>query len=169
MPHVASLAYKLADLERGPADRFSRVAVDRVTLVVGHGIAHDTKGRSDSRQRNVLLFETVERLRGEGFHTKPGELGEQVVIAGLPSEIALPGARLLVGESAIIELVYYRIPCGRFARIQGQPKDLARERIGFMARVLVGGEFAIGSPVSVMSIAEARISERGDAGDQRTT
>jgi hypothetical protein len=54
MPHVVSLAYKPADLERRPEDRFSRVAVERVTLAVGHGIAGDTKGREDSRQLNII-------------------------------------------------------------------------------------------------------------------
>src|SRR6185312_17371730 len=86
MPHVVSLAYKPADVERRPDSRFSRLPVGHVRLVAGHGIAGDTKGRSDSRQLNVLLAETVEQLRAEGFRTAPGELGEQIVIAGLPAD-----------------------------------------------------------------------------------
>ncbi len=148
MPHVVSLAYKPADIERRPAERFARVAAERLTLRAGHGIVGDVKGRTDSRQLNVLLAETVEQLHTEGFRTLPGELGEQVVIAGLTAEVAVPGARLRVGESAVIELVYFRVPCGRFARVQGQPKDAVLGRLGFMARVLVGGEIAVGSLVS---------------------
>jgi MOSC domain-containing protein YiiM len=151
MPHVVSLAYKPADSERRPEDRFSRIAVERVTLVPGYGVAGDTKGRTDSRQLNVMLAETVEHLRCEGFRTKAGELGEQIVIAGLPIEVAVPGVRLRLGESAVIELVYFRVPCGRFARIQGQPKEVARGRIGFMARVLVGGHVSVGFAVSVVA------------------
>lgn len=154
MPHVVSLSYKPADLERRPEGRFSRLSVERVTLVPGYGVAGDTKGRSDSRQLNILLAETVEQLRAEGFRTAPGELGEQVVIAGLPAEAAVPGARLRVGDSAVIELAYFRVPCGRFARIHGQPKDAARGRIGFMARVLVGGEVAVGAPVALEPLAD---------------
>jgi MOSC domain-containing protein YiiM len=149
MPQVVSLTYKPADMERKPADRYSRVAVERVMLVIGHGIAGDSKGRPDSRQLNVMLAETVEQLRSEGFQTAPGELGEQIIIAGLPVEAAAPGVRLRLGESAVIELVFARVPCRRFARIQGLPKDAARGRIGFMARVLAGGEVAVGSPVQV--------------------
>jgi len=154
MPHVVSLAYKPADVERRPDSRFSRLPVGHVRLVAGHGIAGDTKGRSDSRQLNVLLAETVEQLRAEGFRTAPGELGEQIVIAGLPADIAVPGARLRVGDSAVVELVYLRVPCGRFARIQGQPKDAVRGRIGFMARVLRSGDVAVGAPVRVEAPAE---------------
>lgn len=155
MPYVTSLAYKPIDQERRPEDRFSRVVIEKVTLVAGHGVAGDTKGRSDSRQLNVLLAETVEQLRAEGFRTAPGELGEQIVIAGLLADAAVPGAHLQIGESAVIELVYFRVPCGRFARIQRQPKDVVRGRLGFMARVLVGGEVAVGSPVSVQPPTEA--------------
>jgi MOSC domain-containing protein YiiM len=149
MPHVVSLAYKPSEVDRRPANRFSRVVVDHVTLVAGFGVAGDAKGRADSRQLNVLLAETVEQLRSEGFHTAPGELGEQVVITGL-AEI-VPGNRLQIGESAVVELVYFRVPCSRFARIQGQSKDLVRGRLGFMARVLVSGEVGVGDPVSVVA------------------
>jgi MOSC domain-containing protein YiiM len=146
---VASITSKPAELEHHPVDRFSRIAVERVMLVAGHGILGDTKSRSDSRQLNVMLAETVEQLRAEGFRCAPGELGEQFVIAGLSTENASPGTRLRLGESAIIELVYLRIPCGRFARIQDKPKDAGRGRLGFMARVLVGGEVMVDSAVTV--------------------
>lgn len=151
MPHVASLAYKPADAEDQPDDRFSRLSVERVTLVAGYGIAGDMKGRSDSRQLNVMLAQTVEELRTEGFRTAPGELGEQIVIAELSAAVAVLGTRLRLGDSAVIELASFREPCGRFAQIQGQSADAVEGRVGFMARVLVGGEVAVGAPVAVES------------------
>jgi MOSC domain-containing protein YiiM len=126
------------------------VAVERVILQAGHGIVGDAKARSDSRQLNVMLAETIEQLNSEGFRTAPGELGEQIVIAGLPRQAGVPGARLQLGESAVIELGYLRVPCGRFERIQDKSKELVRGRIGFMARVLIGGEVGVGSPVMVI-------------------
>jgi MOSC domain-containing protein YiiM len=149
MAHVVSLVYTPAGIEQRPEGRFARVPIERAVLVEGHGIAGDNKGRGDSRQLNVMLAEVVEQLRADGFRTAPGELGEQVVIAGLDARSVVPGARLLLGESAIIEIVYARIPCSRFARVQGKPKDTARGRIGYMARVVQGGEVAVGSAVSL--------------------
>jgi MOSC domain-containing protein YiiM len=149
MSHVVSLAYKPAELERRPPDRFSRTSVEVVTLAAGHGIAGDTKGGSDGRHLNIMLAETVEQLRAEGYRTAPGELGEQIVLAGLPDSAAGPGVRLRVGASAVIEFVELREPCGRFARVQGRPKNEALGRVGFMARVLVGGEVAVGDAVSM--------------------
>jgi MOSC domain-containing protein YiiM len=169
MPRVVSLAYKPADVERHPDNRFSRVAAERVTLVAGHGIAGDAKGRADSRQLNVLLAETVAQLGAEGFRTAPGELGEQVVIAALPADVAAPGARLRVGDSAVIELVYFRVPCGRFARIHGCSKDAVRGRLGFMARVLVGGELTVGAPVFVEPPGEKKQAEPSAPADGPST
>jgi MOSC domain-containing protein YiiM len=155
MAHVASITYKPAIGESRPTDRFSRIAVDRVVLAAGHGVVGDRNSRADSRQLNVMLSEIIEQLKADGFRCTPGELGEQIVISGLGADIAVPGLRLLLGEMAIIELVYLRIPCGRFARIQKQSKDAARSRLGYMARVLVGGEVAVGAHVSVASFVNA--------------
>jgi MOSC domain-containing protein YiiM len=147
MPHIVSLVYTPAGIEQRPEDHYARVAVASAVLVEGQGIAGDGKGRG-SRQLNVMLAETVEQLRAEGFRTGPGELGEQVVIAGLGPDALPAGARLRLGESAVIEITSPRMPCGRFARVQGKPQDAASGRIGFMARVLRGGEVAVGSAVS---------------------
>src|SRR5690242_16696675 len=121
MPHVVSIAYKPADVENQPPDHFSRMSIERVVLVAGRGIQGDTKGRSANRQLNVMLAETVDQLRREGFKTGPGQLGEQIVVAGLPPDATGPGLRLRLGESAVIEFLAPRLPCGRFAHIQGRP------------------------------------------------
>jgi MOSC domain-containing protein YiiM len=148
MPHIVSLAYTPADVEQRPEDHYARVPVQSAVLVESQGIAGDGKGRG-SRQLNVMLAETVEQLRGEGFRTGPGQLGEQVVIAGLGPESLAAGVRLRLGESAVIELAAPRTPCARFAHVQGKPQDAAWGRIGFMARVVQGGEVAVGSAVSM--------------------
>ncbi len=151
MAHLVSIACTPADIEQRPPDRYARVAVDRALLVERMGIEGDTKGCGGRRQLNVMLAETVERLRVEGFRTTAGELGEQIVIAGLDPESLAAGVRLRVGETAVIELTYPRTPCSRFARIQGKAKESARGRIGFMARVIASGEIVVGSLVRVES------------------
>jgi MOSC domain-containing protein YiiM len=149
MPHLTSISYRPADVEQRPPDRYARVAVERATLVAGRGIDGDTKGRGGDRQLNVMRAETVERLREEGFRTDPGELGEQLVIAGLGPDTLAPGVRLRLGESAVIEVTRVRTPCGRFAHIQGRTIQAAWGRIGVMARVVCGGDIAVGAAVRV--------------------
>jgi MOSC domain-containing protein YiiM len=155
MPHLVSITYKPADVEQRPQDCFARVALERGALVEGRGIDGDTKGRGGDRQLNVMLAETVERLREDGFRTAPGELGEQLVIAGLGPDALAPGARLRLGDSAVIEITTTRTPCGRFAHVQGKSIKDAWGKIGAMARVVCGGEIAVGVVVRREDSADA--------------
>ena len=85
----------------------------------------------------------------EGFKAGPGELGEQIVIAGIPVESLVPGARIRLG-SAVIEVTKPRTGCGRFEAIQGKAKQSVVGRLGVMARVVVGGEVALGDEVELL-------------------
>lgn len=149
MPHIASIVYKPADLEKRPPDYYSRIPIDKAQLKVGYGIVGDTKGKSSVRQLNIMFSEEIAELTQNGFHTQPGELGEQIVVVGLQAEDLSPAKRLKFGESAIVELIELRTGCPRFEHIQGHAASEAAGRIGYMARVVADGEIAIGSPVEV--------------------
>lgn len=150
MAQVVSIVYTPADVEQRPQGRYARVPVVHATLVEGRGIKGDTKARRGKRQLNVMLAETVEQLRAEGFQTASGELGEQLVIAGLAPDSVASGTQLGIGGSAVLEVTYPRTPCGRFARVQGRAKGDASGRLGFMAKVLQGGEVVVGSHVRLL-------------------
>ena len=147
MPHVVSICYTPAGVERRPADRYARIAVAEAALVEDFGIDGDAKGGSDKRQLNVMTAETMARLRAEGFQTAPGELGEQIVVAGVEEAALVPGARLALGDAAVIEVTLPRTGCDRFEHIQGKPKTTAKGRLGVMARVVTGGVVRTGDPV----------------------
>lgn len=150
MPQIVSIAYTPANIERRPADYFARTPLDSAVLIASHGIDGDAKATRGKRQLNVMFAEQVAGLRAEGFRTEPGELGEQIVVAGLSLDEITPGARLRLGAAAVIELCELRTGCGRFAHIQGKPAADATGRLGYMARVLAGGKIAVGSPVAVL-------------------
>jgi MOSC domain-containing protein YiiM len=147
MPYLVSITYKPATVEQRPPDHFARVALERAALVEGRGIDGDTKGRGGDRQLNVMLAEIVERLHADGFRTAAGELGEQLVIAGLGPDALAPGARLRLGDAAVIEITMSRTGCSRFAHIQGKSIQDASGKMGAMARVVCGGEIAVGAAV----------------------
>jgi MOSC domain-containing protein YiiM len=147
---VTSLCIKPSSKEHRPPGRFLRESVSEVQMAAGLGIVGDAKVRSDSRQLNILPAEVVAELSGEGFRCGPGELGEQIVVSGLDLSDWATGTCLQLGSDAVIELVYLRVPCGRFALIQSRPKDDARGRIGFMAKVRTSGRVCVGSSVLVI-------------------
>ena len=149
MPQVVSIVYTPSPPGPRPQDRFERVAVERAQLVENHGIEGDAKGRPGTREVNVMCAEVLAELAAEGFQTAPGEMGEQVVIAGVPAAALAPGVRLQLG-GAVIEVILPRTGCARFEHIQGRPKQSGQGRLGVMARVVSGGEVAVGDEVRVM-------------------
>jgi len=155
MAQLMSIAFKAADLETKPEDRFSRRVASCATLAPRQGIVGDAKGATGNRQLNVMLAETVDELQVEGLRTAPGELGEQLIIAGLPASAGSVGVRLRIGGTAVIEVGIPRTGCARFEHIQGRPKSAVAGRLGFMARVVVGGEIAVGDEVVVETRTEA--------------
>ena len=148
MASVVSIVYRPKETGR-PQDRFARVPVERALLVERQGIEGDRKGSKTKRQLNVMHAEVVAELAADGFKAGPGELGEQIVVEGVGRDAMAAGARLRLG-GAVIEVVELRTGCARFEMIQGKPRKQVEGRLGVIARVVTGGELAIGDAVEVL-------------------
>jgi len=150
---IVSIVYRPRDAGTPrPQGHFARVPLERARLVESQGIEGDAKGGSGDRHLNVMLAEALADLGNEGFKVGPGELGEQIIIAGLDPATLVPGARLKLG-CAVIEVGIPRTGCARFEAIQGKSKQLAKGRLGVMARVVTGGEIAVGDAVDLSTCA----------------
>lgn len=150
MPAIVSIAYSPPNEVSRPADRYQRLPTQQATLLAGQGIEGDRKGKWGERQINVMSAETLALLQNEGFKTGPGEMGEQIVIAGIDFNALPVGARVQLGASAIIEVTMPRTGCDRFEHIQGKFKGLARGRLGAMVRVVAGGPIAVGDTALIL-------------------
>ena len=148
MAHVVSIVYRPKGTGR-PQDRYSREPAERVRLVEAYGIEGDRKAGSPDRQVNVMLAETLAELGAEGFQVAPGQMGEQIVLAGVDPVALVEGTRLKIGD-AVIEVGIPRTGCGRFEMIQGKPRGDAAGRLGVLAGVVSGGEVAVGDAVEVL-------------------
>ena len=150
MPHIASIVYTPSGVERKPADHYARIPLDQATLVKGRGIDGDVKGTGGSRQLNVMRAETLAELVAEGRKVGPGEMGEQLVIAGLEPAMLLEGKRLRLGPTAVIEIGIPRTGCPRFEHIQGTTKQTVAGRLGVLVEVVESGEVSVGDEVTVL-------------------
>lgn len=150
MAHVVSIAYRPKGTKR-PQDRYERVPAERVRLVEFKGIEGDMKGGSTDRQLNVMHAEVLAELGAEGFQVAPGQMGEQIVVAGVDPAALADGAQLRLG-TAVIEVVEPRTGCARFEMIQGKPRGDAKGRLGVIARVVTGGEVAVGDAAEVLPV-----------------
>jgi len=148
MGEVVSIVYRPKGTKR-PQDRYERVAAERVRVVEFRGIDGDMKGSATSRQLNAMHAEVLRELGVEGFKVAPGEMGEQIVVSGIDPAALVPGARLRLGE-AVIEVAEPRTGCARFEMIQGQSRERVQGRLGVIARVVSGGEVAVGDAVEVL-------------------
>lgn len=146
---VVSIVYRPKDSGR-PQDRYARVPLERAQLVANFGIEGDRKGGPGDRQLNVMHAEHLAELGAEGFKVAPGEMGEQIIVAGLDPAALVAGARVKLAD-AVIEVVEPRTGCARFEMIQGKPRGDAAGRLGVIARVLEGGPLAVGDPVQVLA------------------
>ena len=110
------------------------------------------------RQVHLIHAELHDDLRERGFAVSAGQMGENVTTRGVDL-LGLPaGARVCLGDTAVIAVTGLRNPCAQLDRIQQglMGATLGRDRngnlvrkAGIMAIVLIGGEVRPGDAIRV--------------------
>jgi MOSC domain-containing protein YiiM len=110
------------------------------------------------RQVHLIHTELHEELRARGFNVTAGQMGENITTQGIDL-LGLPtGARLWLGDEAVIEITGLRNPCKQLETIQRGLMAAALDRdangalirkAGVMAIVLVGGIVRPGDAITV--------------------
>lgn len=154
--------------------RFSKTPVDVITLVQAHGILgdahagehvqHRSRVRADPKQPNLrqvhlIHQELLDDLHARGFDVAPADLGENITTVGIDL-LGLPrGTRLMIGDSAQIEVTGLRNPC---SQIENFRRGLLKEVVhrsddgsivrltGVMGIVQTGGDIRPGDPIGVV-------------------
>jgi MOSC domain-containing protein YiiM len=113
-------------------------------------------------ERALCLFslERILELQAEGHPIFPGSVGENVTVVGFDWARLGPGARLALGDEALVEISSYAAPCktitvsfgeGNFKRIS---QKLRPGHSRLYARVLRTGRLAVGQRIRVLIDAE---------------
>ena len=157
-PHPVS--GRIVRLQRKPREGRSRGipkrAVDEL-VITAEGVEGDfnrwrtEKAAGDPDQAVLLLSEEVlAELNAEGWPVGPGDLGENLLLAGLPADALTPGARVRAGEVEL-EVSKRCDPCVVLYGLSyiGQERGPAfvrtlRGRRGWFARVVRGGMLRVG-------------------------
>ena len=163
----------VAAVNRSPTHSFTKPNTDRVRLVAGLGVDGDAhqgatvKHRSrlerfghmpNLRQVHLIHAELFDELRDAGFVVSAGQMGENVTTRGVDL-LGLPaGARLHLGNEAVVEVTGLRNPCRQLDKLQPglMAATLARDadgnlvrKAGIMGIVLAGGEVRQGDPIHI--------------------
>jgi sulfite oxidase len=118
------------------------------------------KAAGDPDQAVLLLSEeTLADLRAEGWPVRPGDIGENLTVAGLPADALRPGVRVQVGE-VVLEVSKACDPCTilhtlPYVGLERGPAFLRAMagRRGWFARVLQGGTIRSDAAVEIAGIA----------------
>lgn len=160
-------------VSRAGGHTFSKPTLDVVRLIAGLGVdgdahagrtvQHLSRMRRDPtaanlRQVHLIHAELHEELRARGFDVQPGDMGENVTTSGVDL-LGLPtGARLRLGEDAVVEITGLRNPCVQLDRfrtglmsavLDRDPEGGVVRKAGVMAVVLTGGDVRPGDAISV--------------------
>lgn len=160
-------------VSRSRSHRFSKSNALMIRLLAGLGVEgdchagvtvkHRSRVRADPTQPNLrqvhLIDEALlEELRGKGFKVEPGDMGENLTTVGLDL-LGLPrGARLRLGDEAIIEITGLRNPCiqlnGFAAGLMEATLSRAADgslirKAGVMSIVITGGFVKPGDAIRV--------------------
>jgi MOSC domain-containing protein YiiM len=110
------------------------------------------------RQVHLIQAELHDELREAGFVISAGAMGENITTRGVDLLDLPTGARLHLGDTAVVEVTGLRNPCGQLNGIspglmaatldRDEQGNLVR-KAGIMGVVLVAGEVRPGDPIRV--------------------
>lgn len=172
---------KVEAVSTGDSHGIGKETDEVIRLVEGHGVEGDvhagatvehrsrrkkTPDAPNLRQVHLIHRELHEELRAQGFELAPGQMGENVLTSGVEL-LSLPtGAKLRLGDEAVVEVTGLRNPC---AQLDGIKRGLMKatldrdengelvRKAGIMGVVLAGGEVKPGDPIEVELPAEPHV------------
>ncbi len=160
-------------VSRDGEHRFSKTVTDEITLLPGLGVQgdahlgstvqHRSRVAADPTQPNLrqvhlIHVELHAELRELGFDVAPGQMGENILTAGVEL-LGLPRDTLLqLGEHALVQVTGLRNPCAQIDAFRpgllkavigrDQNGDVVR-KAGVMAIVVHGGPVRPGGSIQV--------------------
>jgi MOSC domain-containing protein YiiM len=152
---------------------FSKPLAPSIRLLAGLGVEGDVHAGATVRHRSraaryptvpnlrqvhLIHTELHEELGARGFSVRPGEMGENVATRGLDL-LGLPtGARLQLGDGAVIEVTGLRNPCSQLdglrpgltaAVLDRDDQGALVQKAGVMAIVIASGVVRPDDPILV--------------------
>ena len=119
-------------------------AHERVRAVAGHGFEGCAHANPPKRE---VLFVSQEHL--DGLELQPGTIRENITVAGDDVEQWPIGQRVRAGE-AVFEITMVCDPCERMEALRPGLRERLEGKRGMLARVVEGGDVAVGDELSLL-------------------
>jgi MOSC domain-containing protein YiiM len=175
-------APRVVAVSRRRGHHFSKTPCMSIRLVAGLGVEGDghfgatvqhihqkkkDAGRPNLRQVHLLQAELFDELADRFGPLGPGDLGENILTRDVNLLGLSAGARLSIGDQAVVELTGLRNPCVQIDRFREglMAATLGRDeqgnlirKAGVMAVVIAGGDVAPGDAVAIESPAGPHVA-----------
>lgn len=123
--------------------------VGRVKLVEDYGIENDAHAGKWHRQVSLLSHEKIEAFRARGAEVKDGAFGENIVVSGIDFKSLPVGTRFKCND-VILEMTQIGKECHHGCEIFQKMGDCIMPREGVFAKIIRGGEIAVGDEMTIL-------------------
>lgn len=124
-----------------------KTPVKEAFILQNHGLKGDAHAGPWHRQVSFLASESIERTRKEGLEITFGDFAENIATSGIDWQKVPIGAKVRLGDSALIEITQIGKECHNRCAIYYQAGDCIMPREGIFGRVLKGGKICCGDEV----------------------
>lgn len=111
-----------------------------------HGIVGDAHAGS-SRQVSLLPFESFDKVREKLAEIAPGDFAENLTTTGVDFGKVKIGMKMRIGSSICLEITQIGKECHHGCYIRDAVGDCIMPREGIFARVISGGDIAVGDSI----------------------
>ena len=146
----SNLEMKIVSIAISKKKGTPKVQVMKASLLEDHGLEGDAHAGPWHRQVSFLAAESIEEARKKGLDVGFGAFAENIATSGIDWQDIPVGARVNLGDSALVEITQKGKECHNKCAIYYLAGDCIMPREGIFGRVLKGGEVRCGAPVHIL-------------------
>ncbi|MCQ9206564.1 MAG: MOSC domain-containing protein [Omnitrophica bacterium] len=148
---------KVFSINCSKAKGTAKKALKRAELVENFGLKNDAHGGPGLRQVSLLAIEAIRKqsecpkAKSKNVTLAAGDFAENITTEGLNLAQLKIGNRLKINKGVTIEISKIGKECHRYCSIYYKLGDCIMPREGIFAKVLKGGEIAVGDGIEAAS------------------
>ncbi|HHU50235.1 MAG TPA: molybdenum cofactor biosynthesis protein [Firmicutes bacterium] len=119
-------------------------------LIKDLGLEGDAHAGFAHRQISLLAMESIRKMKDKGLTVGPGDFAENLTVEGIDLPALPIGARLRVGQEAVLQVTQIGKECHGHCSIYRLAGDCVMPREGIFTRVLRGGMVHNGDEIKII-------------------
>ncbi len=131
----------------------SKIPVNKALLIKGFGLKEDAHAGNELRQVSLLAIESIRgqkkcsKIKEDDFTLKAGDFAENITTEGFDLASLKINDKLKIGSNVLLEISKIGKECHKYCAIYYKIGDCIMPKEGIFARVLAGGEIAVGDSI----------------------